>query len=436
MKQRIFRVTDMVTEDQSLHKKRRLQRMLCGLLMNVFIFVTVMPAAAQTETERETDQMEQVVAEPQGLYALSACLIDADSGRVLYEKSGYEHRANASTTKILTLIVTLEQAALSDTVTVSERAARQPKVRLGMREGECYRLEDLCYSLMLESHNDAAVAIAEHVGGSVESFAARMNAKAKEIGCTDSYFLTPNGLDAEDGAGTHGTTAVDLARIMAYCVLRSPKAEQFLSITQRQDYTFTDVSGKRSFSCRNHNALLQMMDGALSGKTGFTADAGYCYVGAVKKDDRTLVVALLGCGWPNHKEYKWSDCRTLFSYGLENYAFRTADAATGTYRCVVKDGAAGSGNVYEAATVTLAEEAHEPVGLLLRSDERIERTEELPDEVQAPVSYGQRCGTVRYELVGADGERELLYRAGIVSQGTVRRKDYAFFLQYVMQQIF
>ena len=132
------------------------------------------------------------VEEPQNLYALAACLMDAESGRVLYEKNGSEHRANASTTKILTLILTLERGNPDDVVTVSERAARQPEVKLGMHTGEQYRLEDLCYSLMLESHNDSAVAIAEHVGGSVEGFAALMNEKAQELGCGQTHFITPN----------------------------------------------------------------------------------------------------------------------------------------------------------------------------------------------------------------------------------------------------
>ena len=121
------------------------------------------------------------------LYAKAAVLMDADSGRVLYERSGDEQLAMASTTKIMTLIVTLENASLDDTVEVSSYAASMPQVRLGMRNGEQYRLRDLVLSLMLESHNDSAVVIAEHVGGSVEQFAALMNQKAAEIGCENTY---------------------------------------------------------------------------------------------------------------------------------------------------------------------------------------------------------------------------------------------------------
>ena len=134
---------------------------------------------------------------PGNLYALSAVLMDGDSGRVLYEKEGETPRPNASTTKVLTCILALENGQGDDYVQVSSRAASQPEVRLGIREGEQYYLEDLLYSLMLQSHNDTAVAIAERIGGSTEGFAAMMNQKAEELGCTDTHFVTPNGLRRE-----------------------------------------------------------------------------------------------------------------------------------------------------------------------------------------------------------------------------------------------
>ena len=147
----------------------------------------------------------------------------------------------------------------------SSNAASQPKVHLGVREGEEYRLEDLLYALMLESYNDAAVMIAEHIGGSVEGFAAMMNEKAAGLGCGDTYFITPNGLDGvkTDEQGKehiHSTTASDLARIMRYCVTESPAKDEFLKITQTQNHYFTDMAGKRSFNCYNHNAFLTMME--------------------------------------------------------------------------------------------------------------------------------------------------------------------------------
>ena len=176
------------------------------LLMAALALSLSLQAYARTETAAQ-----ETPSELRQLYAQSAVLMDADSGRILFEKNGYEQRPMASTTKIMTLIVTLENANLDEVVTVSDYAASMPDVQLGIRAGEQFRLEDLLYSLMLESHNDSAVAVAEHVGGSVEGFAALMNAKARDIGCYDTYFITPNGLDAEDENGVHSTTAADLA---------------------------------------------------------------------------------------------------------------------------------------------------------------------------------------------------------------------------------
>ncbi len=264
---------------------------------------------------------EEKKHDPGQLYALSAVLMDGDTGRVLYEKEGDIKRANASTTKIMTCILALENADISEEVQVSERAEHMPKVRLGIKAGQSYKLEDLLYSLMLESHNDVAVAIAEHVGGSVEGFSDMMNTKAKAIGCKNTLFLTPNGLDEEKDGDFHGTTAEDLARIMKYCVWDSPKREEFLKITQTREHSFS------GYSCRNHNAFLNQNSNCISGKTGFTGEAGYCYVCAIESEGKRMTIALLGCGWPNNKNYKWKDASRLFLYGDTNFHIRNFPAA-------------------------------------------------------------------------------------------------------------
>ena len=243
------------------------------------------------------------------MYSGGYVLMDGDTGRVLAGKEEKTPMANASTTKILTCIVTLENCQLEEEVTVSKNAANQPRVRLGIKEGEIYQLKELIYGLMLESYNDCAVAIAEHVSGSVEEFAKAMNEKAKEIGCTDTYFITPNGLDAEDETSFHHTTAEDLCRIMAYCTWESPASEKFLEITQTRNYG----------EFVNRNSFLNQMEGVLTGKTGFTNKAGYCYVAALERNGERYCIALLACGWPNNKNYKWKDAKTLFEYAIENY---------------------------------------------------------------------------------------------------------------------
>lgn len=356
-------------------------------------------AGAEVETGNENTRRE-----PE-LYAQSAVLMDADSGRVLYGKNEDLTRPMASTTKIMTCIIALEYGNSGDTVTASRNAAAQPKVHLGVYKGQTFRLEDLLYSLMLESHNDAAVMIAEHVGGSVEGFAALMNQKARDLGCTGTYFITPNGLDAKEESDgqvrEHATTAEDLARIMNYCIGQSPQKETFLKITGTQSYYFTDLDGKRSYSCVNHNALLTMMSGAFSGKTGFTGGAGYSYVGALRDGDRVFTIALLGCGWPPHKTYKWSDARKLFEYGKENYEYREVFEEVVFPDIPVINGIPASGNLADQAearvTMGLSEE-EKSLKLLMAEDENVIITRELPDQLPAPVEKGQAVGSVTYRL--------------------------------------
>lgn len=330
----------------------------------------------------------QAEGEPEDLYARSAVLMDADTGRILFEKNGDERMPMASTTKIMTLLVTLENADLNGTVQVSGYAASMPDVQLHIREGETYRLKDLCYSLMLESHNDSAVAIAEHVGGSVEGFAAMMNQKARDLGCYDTYFITPNGLDAQDTYGSHSTTAEDLARIMRCCM----QNEEFLSITREPSWSFTDLDGTRSFTVNNKNAFLNMMEGALTGKTGFTNGAGYCYVGALERGGKRLIAVVLACGWPNHKTWKWSDTKKLMNYGIESFHKETVGEEEIFLDPIpVLDG--------QVETVRASADV-QGKQLLLKEGDAFTVEVQKPDYLTAPVEAGEMVGTVIYYLNG------------------------------------
>lgn len=396
-------------------------RYAIGMLLAVAIFALLMemsPASVkpvENETVYEETEKKEVTEEKDlsvqtkdelNLYAQSAVLMDASTGRVLYGKNENLARPMASTTKIMTCILALEHGNLSDTVTASQNAASQPKVHLGVYEGETFLLKDLLYSLMLESHNDAAMMIAEHIGGSREGFAALMNQKARDLGCTDTYFITPNGLDAKeekDGqVREHSTTAADLARIMDYCIGQSPKKKEFLEITGTQDYFFSDLEKKRTFNCINHNALLTMMSGAFSGKTGFTGGAGYSYVGAVQDNGRTYTIALLGCGWPPHKSYKWSDARKLFQYGMDKFHYRDVYKEAALPEIPVKEGIPVSGRLEDPVTVACAigEGEEKSLNLLLADDEDVTVSMELPKELTAPVKKGQAVGSVIYRLNG------------------------------------
>lgn len=387
-------------------KKRRWKKMTALSLLFIFFSSNHIPAEPlpQDNPDETQEENEIEIEEPKNLYALSACLMDADSGRILFGKEEDVRRANASTTKIMTLIVTLERADLNDVVTFSDYAASQPDVQLNGASGEQFLLKDLCFSLMLESHNDSAVAIAEHVAGSVEAFAGLMNEKAAELGCMDTYFITPNGLDKEDENGFHGTTAADLARIMSYCIKESPMKETFLEITQTPSYSFTNIEGTRNYSCNNHNRFLTMMDGAISGKTGFTGNAGYCYVGALRRDDRTYVVALLGCGWPNNKNYKWSDTKQLMQYGIDSFEkvnLLELEIPKEAECPLEISGAKTEG--YSRIKMTEVQnrtEEKQIENILLRKDESIEFKLERKQRLEAPVEAGTTVGTLKYILNG------------------------------------
>lgn len=418
-------------------EKKRKEKGTAGPLIiwkRIAVFLLIFGLAITGVPGRENliAEVQAEEGEPQNLYAQSAVLMDAGSGRILFSKNGQTERANASTTKIMTCILALEYGSMDDVMTVSDHAASQPKVHLGVASGQTFYLRDLLYSLMLESHNDSAVIIAENIGKSVEGFADMMNAKARELGCSHTYFITPNGLDAADDNGIHHTTAEDLGRIMKYCIMDSPRKDMFLEITRTANYQFTDCSGKNSYSCTNHNAFLQMMDGALSGKTGFTADAGYCYVGALRRDDRTFIVALLACGWPNNKSYKWADAKALMNYGLENYEYRSLwqDIDPGSIK--VKNGINKEKPFDMETEISLTVMGEDKDWkMLLKDNEQAEVTWDKEESLEAPVTKGQKVGEVKYSLNG-----EILRTYDISTSSGIREKTFEWYLKTIFSMYF
>ncbi len=363
--------------------------------MWIMVCLILLPQRIYAEPLDETT----VSGEVSSLYSKSCALMDGDSGRVLYGKEEQNAMANASTTKIMTCILALEYAEEGLIAEVSQNAASQPKVHLGMSRGQQFYVKDLLYGLMLESYNDCAVAIAEAVSGTVEEFARLMNEKATELGCRDTYFITPNGLDAQDENGIHHTTAEDLCRIMKYCAWDSPKSAEFLSITQTANYTITSLDQK-SYTATNKNAFLSMMDGVISGKTGFTADAGYCYVAALESEGRKFCIALLACGWPNNKTYKWSDARKLFSYAIENFAYVDVPRELALPKIAVEDARRKERGLLdwnqEISISPVADYEKIPARYLLPVGAEITCRYSLNTQLCAPVSSSDIVGNIIY----------------------------------------
>lgn len=404
------------------------QKSLYSIIVMIVFFITgmldiVCYAANEKNAPKESE-----------LYAKSAVLMDGDSGRILYAKNGNNAMANASTTKILTCILALEYSQMDAVLTASQRAAAAPKVHLGMKAGQKFYMKDMLHALMLESYNDCAVVIAEHIAGSVEDFAVLMNTKAAQIGCKDTYFITPNGLDGTDKNGFHHTTAEDLALMMRYCTMISEKQIEFREITATRSYTFSEIDGDRTYTVTNKNAFLDMMQGAFSGKTGFTGNAGYCYVGALEQNEKTYIVALLACGWPNNRSYKWSDCKKLMKYGLEQFeTIQLDEIEIGEEKLgeiLVKNGQ--SNRIGEKVFVKPEIELMKGFDKILSSkEEEIQITYEMKKEWEAPLKEKTEIGNI-FVSIGDEILREYV----ILSSETVESIDFQWCMQMVMKYFF
>lgn len=411
-----------------------------GFLLLVILCFGCMTMGAQAEGDANLMFYTDLPDKEPSLYASGAVLMDGDSGRILYQKNGEAPLAPASTTKILTAILVLENCDLEETVLVSQYAASMPKVKLYIKKGESYKVGDLLYAMLLESYNDAAQALAEHVGGKEnlsdgmepgKAFAVLMNRKAEEIGCKDSWFITPNGLDAteyfpETGSNRwHHSTAGDLARIMRYSLFESEKADLFRRICGSKSYAFS--ANGRSFRLNNKNTLLWSMDGMLAGKTGFTNQAGYCYVGAVEKGEKHFVVALLGCGWPPNRGYKWKDMRKLIAYGESSYDLCGIEKflvnGKSLPRIKVTEG------VIEEAGLVIERKSEmvKQMKILMKADEKIETSFILETEIQAPAHKNEKVGEILYKL-----DTEIVYREDVLLAEEVENKGFFWYFEHLL----
>ena len=236
----------------------------------------------------------------------SIIILDRNTLLPLYEKNAYKKTAMASTTKILTCIIALENSSKSDIVTVSQKASNISGSCLGLNKNTKISMNDLLYGLMLRSGNDCAIAIAEHISGSVEDFSNLMNQKAFELGLFDSNFVTPHGLDNEN----HYTTAYDLALLTNYA-LKNPDFKKIVS-TKKASISYNNST----FEISNTKELLGNLDGVYGVKTGFTFEAGRCLVTACKQDNLDIIVVVLGA---DTKSIRTKDSRNLINYIFENY---------------------------------------------------------------------------------------------------------------------
>lgn len=313
-------------------------------------------------------------AAPPEVSAKSAIVMDVSSGRVLYSKNINQKLPMASTTKITTAIVALESGNLTDVIKTSPRAAHVEGSSIWLEENETITMENAIYGLMLSSGNDAAIAIAEHIGGSVEKFAEMMTETVKRIGAQNTNYKNPNGLDAQD----HYTTAYDLALITRYGLKNAKFAE--IVKTKEKKIPWQDHEWNRML--KNHNKLLWKYQYADGVKTGFTKKSGRCLVSSATKDGWQVVAVTLNDG------DDWNDHIKMFEYAFDTYKPKKIIEENQYVKTIaVKNG--------ERDKVSLVTSNAIQVPMLQSEEDKIRIDYKVPDFLTAPVQHSNDIGSIQ-----------------------------------------
>lgn len=349
------------------------------------------------------------------IYSPSCILIDSDSGKILYEKNAYKKMYPASTTKIMTAILTLENCKLDELVTVSDNAVSLESVpetytRADIQAGEILTVENLLNVLLIPSANDAAIALAEHVSGSVSEFSNLMNKKAKELGCKNTNFVNPNGVHNEN----QYTTAYDLSLIGKYAM----NNETFRKIVCKTSYTLpaTNIYSSTDRKFENTNELLSSdnysYEYTTGIKTGYTDSAKNCIVASAKKDNYNFIVVILGANKTTQtKNERASDCITLFNYAINNYKEKTVFDST---------------QVLKQLEITLSDNTTQTLDILAEKDIKVLTTQNisdlmpeitLNDKIQAPILKGSVVGKITYTIDG------IVYTSNLVAGNNILDSD-------------
>lgn len=337
--------------------------------------------------------------------AMAAVVVEMNTGRVLYSKNATEKRSIASTTKIMTAIIALEKGDIYDEVLISKKAAWTGGSTMGVKMDQVYTMKELLYALLLSSANDAAVAIAEHIGGTVEGFADLMNSKAKSLGMADSHFITPHGLDTEN----QYSTAYDLAILTRYAL----KNEIFSRIVATTDYRIT------GHGLYNTNDLLAACPGVDGVKTGYTGKAGRCLVSTALRDGMRVISVVLGSPTKSARAYA---SRELLDFAFRNYKMYTITNTGDIYAEVpVKRGVAKSVALITDKTIELPLSEME-VGML-------KKTQYVPEILNAPVYAGVEAGFVEYSI-----NDEVIAESKLTIIENVRKKTYIDYLNQVFEE--
>lgn len=352
------------------------------------------------------------------IYSKYAIVLDRKTETVLFEKDAYSQTAMASTTKIMTSIIVLENCNLSDEVIISKKAAETGGSTLGIIENSKMTIESLLYGLMLRSGNDCAVALAEHVGGNVEGFAVLMNKKAKELNLKNTNFVTPHGLDS-DG---HFTTAYDLACLTNYAL----KNEIFANIVKTKQISI--MIGTYSRVINNTHELLGNVSGVYGVKTGFTGNAGRCLVTAIKRDDIDVIIIILGA---DTKKIRTEDTRELIKYIFGN--FENIDTYNLCFETYEKYFFRNQIKVNKSATfpnVKLESRENYVFPINKNDVNKIKISLYCLSVMEAPINANTKVGELRVSING-----EILYSLNIFIDENIRKKDCVQYMKSFLYEI-
>ena len=312
--------------------------------------------------------------------AKSALLMDGATGTVLYEQNAHEALTPASVTKVMTMLLIMEaidsgRIGWDDTVTASEEAAAKGGSQIYLKVGETMSVSDMLKSIAVSSANDCACAMAEHIAGSESAFVDMMNSRAKELGMNDTNFVNCTGLDDGENAAAHKTSAYDIALMSRELLVNHPDVKKFTTI-------WMDTVRNGTFGLSNTNKLVRFYNGATGLKTGFTSGAGYCLSASAQRDGMELIAVVMGC---ESSKDRFAACKSMLDYGFASFAVVKAEMPEPAQVPV------RLGTVNSVAAVPGSSQAL----LIDKAQKSLISTEvQLDEEVTAPVSRGQRLGTM------------------------------------------
>ena len=339
--------------------------------------------------------------------AKSSIVMDVNTKRILYSNNAAVKLPMASTTKIMTVLLAIENGDLNDTVTVSKNASRQEGSSVYLKEGEKIRLDDLLYCVMLRSGNDAAVAVAEHISGSVEDFARLMNNRAIAAGAKNTNFVNPHGLPDDN----HYTTSYDLALITSEAL----KNKVFAEIVKTKKHTVTELLDEKKY-LENKNKMLWQYPGGDGVKTGYTGKAGQCLVSSATKEDWQILSVVLNCN------DIWKGSTELLNYGFGNYENK---------KIVDKNKVIINVDIIKGKEKQIQiipeEDLYAPLKKIQEGYEKIDYIKKLPEEIKAPVKKDTKAG-----ILEIYADKHLLGQVELIYNNDVESSDLFYHLKNIM----